>query len=174
MKRWSTDEWKVAVARMWAVKQELISVDDAFEHRLPRVACTDAEIAECEQRISESLHPEHRMLLSVAGGWPAFWHDVDILGAAEIGQGELWNDGRMRLELLESEGVVPPHTLLPVALSRHDKDLFAVVRQHHRDWGKVVWLAGEEIERFDGFQEFVSSMAEYLRIERAQLDKGMH
>ena len=170
MMRWSPDEWKIAVAQMWSVKQRLSAVDHAFEHRLPRVAATAMEIDDSERRIGETLHPEQGGFLSVAGGWPAFWHDVDVLGPAELGRGELWNDGLERLSLLEHEGVVLAGVYMPVAVSRHDKDLFVISKRNGENWGELLWLAGEEVDRFPTFREFLLSMTEYLRSELAELE----
>lgn len=170
MTDWTSDACTIAIAQMWCVKQQLAGVDDLFEHRLPRVAATEQELVATEHRIGEVLHREHRVFLSVANGWPAFWHDVDIFGAEELGHGGAWETAMAHVDVLEREGVVAKCGYWPIAVSQGDRDLFVIGRKGGNDWGEILWLAGYEVERFGGFAEFLGSMTEYLKRELASCD----
>lgn len=53
--------------------------------------------------------------------------------------------------------------LLPIAATRQDKDLFVLVKPGAKQSGSVVWFAGTEIQRFDGFEEYFLVMVDYNR-----------
>lgn len=55
--------------------------------------------------------------------------------------------------------------LLPVAVSRTDKDLFVMVTAEGEQHGQVIWLAGGEIDTFSSFSDFFEAMIDYNKEE---------
>ena len=55
--------------------------------------------------------------------------------------------------VLEGSGVLR-HELLPIAVSKFDRDLFVLCLPSSSRPGEIIWFAGEEIDRFENFDEY--------------------
>lgn len=78
------------------------------------------------------------------------------------------------LEIINRAGM----DLLPIAMTRpgerdSDPDLFAVVKHHRPDCGRVFWFADEGIDRFENFDAFFLAMLDYNREELQDLSKSI-
>jgi hypothetical protein len=76
-------------------------------------------------------------------------------------------DGRYRDFLRFANGwrsfyqKVPRDRLLPIATTLEDRDLFVL----DLETGEVIWLAGEEIDRYPNFDEYFAAMVAYNQQE---------
>lgn len=164
-------DWTSRIAELVFVKRSLVEADrnGLWPHHLPGLAATDAELLAAEARIGEALNSLHRAFLAAAGGWRGFFQAVDLFGPSDFLAGERWARGVRLLEdidaaILEDIGFQRAQ-LLPIAASSGEIDLFVIGRQASRCPGVVVWLAGDEVERFASFDEYFAAMVDYNRRE---------
>ena len=151
---------------MVLAKQALAVADPAgvFPHHYPSVAAASSAIEHLEQVMSVTLDAEHRSFLSFADGWRGFFHSVDLLSIAQLGEGEgavakaLLDD--LPDALFDSIGT-PRDSLLPIAASEFDIDIFVMPIAAGTVLPLVTWLAGEEVDRFTSFASFFESMIQY-------------
>jgi len=168
---WSVNDWKVAVARYWLIKQEIQARDTRalWDHRLPALASTEAELAVTERRIGQPIDPQYRNFLLVAGGWQSFWHSVSIFGPSDLSGGPLMEQAQDSLSILEDNDIVESSSVLPIAIASQDTDLFVIGRKGTQSEGTVIWLSGEEVDRYSGFEDFFLAMTEYAKRDLADL-----
>jgi hypothetical protein len=170
-------DWKARIVELVLVKQRLHEVDreGLWEHRLPAVAATPAELQAAETALGEPLDALHRGFLTAAGGWLAFWHDVDLFGPGDLVGGPRWSRGAQAVADLEEDVVrsagVTREVLLPIAVSAADLDLFVLTRRAAARPGMVLWFAGAEVDRFADFHEFFVAMTDYNRLEVQALEQ---
>lgn len=165
------------IVEMVRVKQAVAEVDvhKLWPQALPRVAATEAELRGVEERLGEALDPQYRMFLSLAAGWPAFFHACDLFGPDELsGRGA----GARGLELLSyldpvalDDAKIARDDVRAIAVDRQDMDLFVIGRPSSSIPGVVIWFAAYEIERFATFDAFFLAMIEYNRLEVQALAK---
>jgi hypothetical protein len=163
-------DWKQRIAVMALVKQKLAEVDTEglWEHRLPRVAASQERLREVEAHLGEALDPSYRDFLRHADGWPAFYQTVDLFGSDDLLGGDRFRHAEEMLGYAEDEqhaGRGLRRDLLPIAASPVDLDLFVMTRRSSPQPGTVIWLAGSEIDRFPGFDEYFLAMIDYNRTE---------
>jgi hypothetical protein len=173
-------DWETEIAVAWRVLECTRQLDVAglWEYHLPHLRATEQELRGTEAALGFQLDPVFRAFLAYANGWPDFYQTADLFGTRDLLDGPLM---RSALELLSvtDDAVwgglgVGSSGLLPIALAKHDKDLFAIVKPSHRFSGQVVWLAGTLIDRFADFGEFFLSMVDYnrLRFNRLRAKAG--
>lgn len=161
------------------VKQALAEVDvtNLWPHHLPSVAATDEQIRAAEQHLGFALDARYTTFLRYANGWRGFIQTVDLFGTDDLSGSELMAYARSLLGFVEPEVLalskLRRDDLLPIAATRHDKDLFVLVKPPAHDSGTVVWFAGTEIQRFDGFEEYFLSMVDYNR-SQVELTRKKH
>jgi len=51
--------------------------------------------------------------------------------------------------------------LVPIAASDVDLDIFFISKNKSVGEGEVIWFAGQEIQRFRGFEDFFLTMVDY-------------
>lgn len=64
----------------------------------PNPGATDDELRDAEARLGRELHPDHRLLLSIANGWDGMLL-ADFLGTADIGHGPRWESSQENLTI---------------------------------------------------------------------------
>jgi len=143
---------------------------------MPHLGAREEQLAEAEQRLGIRLDGQHRDLLRHANGWPLFFTYTDLLGTDELGTGPLWQKGQELLELYYSEAPVPsdfpPHEeLLLIAVGELVTDVFALwLGGPEANSGRpVLWLAGEEVDRWPNVREWLLSVNQYLQNDIAKL-----
>lgn len=172
-------DWKRRVVELVLIKQRLADADkeELWEHHLPGVAATSAQLTAVEAKHGK-LDASYREFLSVAGGWRGFFQTVDLLGPDDLLGGARWKRavellGYLEPGVLHAAGVNRDE-LLPIAVSSVEIDLFVMTRPMSRQPGVVIWFAGDEIERFSSFDEFLAAMRDYNRREIEQLSEHPH
>jgi len=167
----TSTNWKQVIVDLVLLKQKLAEVDTEglWEHHLPAVAATEAELASVEAHMGESLAPSHRDFLLHAYGWSAVHQTVDLFGSADLRGGPRFVHATEMLGYVEDEvldaGNLRRADLLPIAASPVDLELFVITRRSAATPGVVVWFAGAEIDRFPTFDEYMLAMLDYTRLE---------
>ena len=175
-------DWRREIVRLARIKEEIQASDKSglWEYRLPGVAATPDELAEVEEHLQCRLEPQYREFLSFADGWPSFFQNVDLFGTGDLVSGPRMQIARQSLAAIEPAVVeqagLDASTLLPIAATAVDLDLFVTQVVDGEQRGPVVWLAGAEIDRFATFEDFVLAMIEYnareLEVVKSQLHPG--
>jgi hypothetical protein len=168
-------DWRPDIVRLVEIKQ---AIDDAdverlWEFHLPRVAATEEELSDTEVAIGTRLDPEYREFLGYANGWPSFFHTIDLFGTDDLTGSARLDIAIQKLDAVEpvvyEQSGLQRDALVPVASTTEDLDLFVMPVSDGQQWPPVVWLAGDEVERFASFGEFVDAMIEYNVRELATL-----
>ncbi|MBO0981433.1 SMI1/KNR4 family protein [Microbacterium sp. SD291] len=170
------EDWRPPIVEMVMVKQNLAAWDPKgiFPNHLPEVAATEESIHVAEQALGVRFDREHRGFLSFADGWKCFHQSITLLGTTELVAGPL-RDAALEAfeyapELLEELGR-STESLLPIAASLEQADVFVMLIDDGSVGPKVLWLAeGELIDTFDSFGQYFISMIEYTnrRITKMQ------
>jgi hypothetical protein len=168
-------DWKTEIAVAWKVLQTVQDADweGLWAYHLPRVAASEQELHDTEEILGFGLDPMFRAFLTYANGWPDFHHSADLFGTDELRGGQLMGRAEEMLSVVDSavwNGNRVSHSdVLPLAVSKHSIDVFAIVRPSCDSAGQVIWLAGEVVERFANFDEFFLTMVDYNRLEARRL-----
>jgi len=171
-------DWKSEIAVAYRVQQYLEECDHnkIFEYHLPRVKATEDSLCAVEAILGHSLDARYRQFLSYADGWPDFYQTVDLFGTKE-----LRGNGAMNLaldiitstdEVVWSDLGLQATGILPIAVAKHDRDLFVIMRPGYSRAGQVLWLAGAPVEWFPDFDEFFLTMVDYNRVAIDQFKRG--
>jgi len=164
------DSWKDNIVTMIYVKQELMKqdVNGIWPHYFPEVAANDEDIRQAETSLGFEIDQCYSEFLKTANGWKGFFQTVDLFGTNELSNPTIMQYVFSLLNAVE-ECVVEStgfsrEELLPFAATRFDKDLFVITGQSSHKPGTVIWLAGEEIDRYSSFEEFFLAMIDYNRL----------
>lgn len=162
--------WNEEIGAAHLVKKHLHSIDieSVWEFHMPSVAATEAEVCLVESELGRNLDNQYREFLRHANGWRCFLQAIDLFSLEDLQNGERHDKARTLLASLEPlEKVCGEATenVMPIAVSQDSIDLFIVVGDTGRNPGSVCWLAGQEVDRFDNFEEFFLAMVDYNREE---------
>ncbi|HEK9100066.1 SMI1/KNR4 family protein [Bacillus pfraonensis] len=156
--------WKVHISAMVAVKQD---VEQIWPHHFPEVGANEAEICLVEKKIGYKLNQKYRNFLKYANGWKGFYQTVDLFGTEQLKTTMHYAEKLLNAieeDILKESGVFR-NQLLPIAVTEFDRDLFTLCLPNSSTPGAVVWFAGEEIDRFENFEEYFLKMIDYNREE---------
>lgn len=163
----ATPEWEARIVALVELKEAMsaLDTDELWDYRLPEVAATPVLLARAETALREPLDSAHRRFLEAAGGWPAFWHTVDLMTPAQLVSGAHRQRAEGLLGALDGD-VLSGHglqrdRLQPIAVATDDLDVFLIDRR--TDPGAVLWFAGPLVDRFRDFDEYFEAMIEYHR-----------
>lgn len=162
-------QWVVRIVRMLEVRNKMYIADkeQLWEYYYPEVAANTEDVESLQKRLNIRLSQDYIDFLLRADGRKRFYQDVDLFGTQDFDT-EIMTYAKqlLNIELEYHDSLCQiKDDLLPVAVSRTDKDLFVMVLTEGEDFGKIVWLAGGEIDRFSSFVEFFDSMMEYNRLD---------
>lgn len=176
--------WPQEIAKLAFVKQALAEVDKngVWPHHLPAVAAPQARLAEVEAYLGYRLDTKYVDFLRHADGWQGFYQSVDLFGSGDLMGGE-----KMHLACSLAEAIVDSvwvqagisrEDVLSIAATAVDRDIFLLGKPNTPVSGTVLWFAGEEIDRFENFDEFFLAMVDYNREEvnyfKSKLSKPGH
>ncbi|MDM5186394.1 SMI1/KNR4 family protein [Bacillus sp. DX4.1] len=164
--------WNDHIAIMVAVKQELMNqelmnqdVEHIWPHHFPDVGADEADICLVEKKIGYKLDQKYRDFLKYANGWKGFYQTVDLLGTEQFKTTTRMHYTKKLLNAIEEdvlkESGVFRNQLLPIAVTEFDRDLFTLCLSNSSTPGAVIWFAGEEIDRFENFEEYFLAMIDY-------------
>ncbi|PDZ08819.1 1,3-beta-glucan synthase regulator [Bacillus pseudomycoides] len=163
--------WKDHLSTMVVVKQELLKqdVEQIWPHHFPKVGANEAEICLVEKKIGYKLDQKYRDFLKYANGWKGFYQTVDLFGTEQLKESNVMNYAKVLLHAIEDDVLKESgffrHHLLPIAVTEFDRDLFTICLPNSSTSGAVIWFAGEEIDRFENFEEYFLAMIDYNREE---------
>jgi len=172
--------WPALIGRLIEVRAEVDAADPQHlqPHTLPRVKASESEVADFEQEIGERVPAEYRDFLLHADGWPKLHFDVDLFGLPELRGGGSWNIGEQTLETYDNEGVLDDSgvgltDIVPVGAGPGMSTVFAIVRNGLPQAGAVLWFSdGQEVERYQGFADFIASRIAYTERRLGKLRAG--
>lgn len=158
-------DWKAEIARTWHWKQIAAAHDKAgaLPCKLPRVGARPEEIASAEHAVGRVFPAEFKEFISLANGWQGFYVLTDLFGTPDFMNGR----SQKALERPEvSEFVLENgwklEEVVAIGASDLDVDVFLLITEEAGNLpGGVVWLAGEEVDRYPTFHEFFGSMVNY-------------
>ncbi|PEP60481.1 SMI1/KNR4 family protein [Bacillus pseudomycoides] len=169
--------WKGHISTMTAVKQELMKqdVEQIWPHHFPKVGANKAEICLVEKTIGYKLDQKYRDFLRYANGWKGLYQTVDLFGIEQLKETHMINCAGVLFHTIEDDVLRESgflwHQLLPIAVTEFDRDLFTLCLPNSSIPGAVIWFAGEEIDRFENFEEYFLTMIDYNREEVFALRK---
>ncbi len=170
-------DWAELIGYSATLRSRLAEVDPQLSPMtMPRLAASEEQLAKAEQRLGTQLDAQHRALLRHGNGWPLFFTYTDLLSTDELGAGPLWDKAQELLDLFFSEAPTPAdfparETLLPVAAGEDVTDVFALwtTGPQTRHGRPILWLAGEEVDRWPNMREWLLSINQYLNNDLAKL-----
>lgn len=165
------NDWRKEIATAWLVKQSMMKLDTEkiYEYHLPEVAASQAQVAEVESHLGFHLDPHYRAFLLHSNGWRRFLQSTDLFGTEELLRGPKNACGQFLLSMLDDglliKSSLKRNQLLPIAASDRDRDLCVITHPNSTNPGMVIWFGGEEIERFQNFDDYFLAMVDYNRLE---------
>ncbi|MEV6235916.1 SMI1/KNR4 family protein [Lentzea sp. NPDC051838] len=164
-------DWEALIGHSVLLRQQLTRLDPELSpYTVPGEGATEEQLRLAESRIGCPLDPLYRDFTRRANGWKSFFTYAHLLGTEQLGQGELWQKGNELLGLHYSEGpprdgFPPPSEVTVIGVGTEVTDLFVMWRTGPVLNGghQVSWLAGEEVDRYPTFRDFLLSVNQYLR-----------
>jgi hypothetical protein len=157
--------WPDLIGLLVLVKQEIAEREPGgpYVYALPRVGASAADLDAAAARVGE-LDPEYREFLTFADGWPEFSLSTQLMGTSDL-LGAVYDTAQDYLEttLAPADLGLDAARLLPVAVASEDKDVIVVGRPGTPLAGQVVWLAGEEVDRYPSFRAWFTDTLEHHR-----------
>lgn len=167
--------WRENIATMVLVKQELMKQDvkHIWSHHLPEIGANEDSILAVEKELRLKLDSMYRDFLKYANGWKGFYQTVDLFGTEQLKGSTIMDYAKILLNAIDDdvlkESGFSRDQLFPIAVTESDKDLFVLCLPNSPKPGAVVWFAGEEIDRFENFNEYFLAMIDYNRDEVSAL-----
>lgn len=156
---------KDLIGYLYIVREKIRSEDKKglWDYYCPQIRNTEHNIEEWEKRHNICLPESYRNFLLAANGWKCVCQDRDLFSLEEL---SLSNDNQYietrdfcKDNLLNTGN---KELLLPIGGSEYSYDIFLLVLDSNCDYfGQVLWVAGEEIERYQGFEEFFLSIIQH-------------
>lgn len=167
-------DWRILIAKNALLKSKINEADinRVWSYHLPSLAATQEQVERFQEKIRRKVPEEYLSFLKCANGWKGFFQNNDLLGTADTFSKDC-------MDLLNSEFYnlrdvsidnISKSDLFPIGVNYTDKDIFFLVLSQNEYYGKVIWFAGEEIQRFENFSDFFSSMIAYNERELAKLE----
>ena len=161
--------WKERIIMMLMVKNALDQADkeQLWEYHYPEVAAQIKEILSVQKKLNVKFSEEYTEFLQCANGWKAIYQLVDLFGTRDFDSESMeYARKLLKMEMVNDKSLDRlGGSLVPIAVSRTDKDLFVMILAEGKEYGQVIWLAGGEVERFDSFCDFFDAMIEYSKEE---------
>jgi hypothetical protein len=170
------DDWRKQISIAHLVKQRVAQLDvlGLWSHHLPEIAASPEEIAQTELVLGEPLDEKFRRFLCFANGWQNFYHSVDLFGTKDLFNGPRNKRAQEILQTLEPLDRIcgaMRTDVMPIAVSQNSIDVFVIGRHGVPMSGTVIWLAGQEIDRYSDFDEFFLAMVDYNRDDATALER---
>lgn len=141
-----------------------------WEYYLPNKSATEKDINLIEEQLKIEIDKEIKEFWLHSNGWDCFYQMVDLFGTEDM-LSEKMNHAKKLLSInLLYQDEFTMDQLLPIAVSREDMDIFASVISKNTEYGKVIWYAGGEIERFASFKIFLVEMTKYCEQDMNDLN----
>lgn len=162
-------DYKAAIGYLFQIRERIRAVDLAglYEYCYPKIAASENAITEWEDSQMVSLPKQYKNFLLAADGWKNVSQDKSLFGLNDL---SLASDSKYvkRLDYcvdnLDSTGDIK--YLLPIGAAEYANDLYLLVLDKSSSfYGNVIWAAGEEIERYNDFDDFFLSLIAYSKYD---------
>lgn len=170
--------WPVLISKVIYHKQIAAEHDKKgiLPWHLPRVAAPLATIEKIEITSGIVLSKEYKEFLAHADGWPGFHITTDLFGSDDFAKGRHRRAIQTRpgiSQLLAEQGI-NIERVCAIGASDEDIDAFVLVSSDGGPLaGRVLWLATQEVDRYEGFKDFFLAMIEYnARIAKRMKEKS--
>lgn len=158
-------DWKSEIARMVYWKQVAAGYDvlGALPWHLPNVAASLYDVLSAERVLGTPFPSEYREFLGYADGWRGFEITTDLFGTRDFLTGRATKLlTRPELDNFISTLGIDREYIIPIGCSEFDLDVFLAIGDRSPVLpGGVIWFANEEVDRFNSFSEFFSTMINY-------------
>ena len=157
--------YRDAIGYLYSIRERIRAIDTKglFEYYCPRVRTTADEIRTWENKNQLKLPDMYKSFLMTANGWKCVSQDKDLLSLEELTLSKNNKHIEARdfcVNNLKNTGNID--LLLPIAASDYTYDLYLLVLDEKCEYyGQVIWVAGEEVERYNNFDLFFLSLIEY-------------
>lgn len=164
------EEWRDRIVAMIYVKQEIMKLDveQIWPHHLPEMAASEEALKKTEENLGFKINQDYREFLKMANGWKGFLQTVHLFGTQDLLGSQIMQYAQSLLGYVEDDVIKSTgflrEELLPIAATKYDKDLFVMTLPNSQKPGTIIWLAGEEIDRYANFTEYFLAMIEYNRL----------
>ena len=154
------------IQKMVTVRDEMRSLDSEKLYRYypPNKGCSAEDIFQVENRLKITMDSQYAKFLKCADGWREFFASISLMGTRELISGP---DMEMAKELLKIVHPLNPQLgfaedeLLPIAVDEVGACFFVITPPINGENGEVIWFAGQEVERYDSFDRFLSAILQY-------------
>ncbi len=162
----SLKKWKDLIGYACIIQNKLMQLDKKhiYEFHCPKLAATEEQINEAQAKIGFELPKDYKDFLLCANGWDCFWLNVDLFGTQELTSSRVTDALDLLFDVVIEyfpELEKRKNSILPIANSEEDLDTFILFLSNDEYYGKVIWIAGQEIDLFDSFEQFFCSMVLY-------------
>ena len=142
-------------------QMERLDIERIWEYYPPNKPIPKSKIIELENKLGLTLSSEYKEFLLCANGWQCFYQMVDLFGTEDF-VSEKMSEAKSRLEIERVyDNSYCYKNLLPIAVSRDDRDLFVIILDSCQKFGQIIWYAGGVIEIFESFKTFFITMMGY-------------
>lgn len=154
------------IKKMMAVRDEMRSLDSEklYHYYPPNKFCSAEDILQVENHLKITLDKQYAGFLRCADGWREFFTSISLLGTRELISSP---DMEMARDLLKIVYPLNPQLefaeedLLPIAVDEVGRYFFVITPSVNGGSGAVIWFAGQEVERYDSFNSFLSAILQY-------------
>ncbi|MEH3077134.1 MAG: hypothetical protein PGN11_10720 [Quadrisphaera sp.] len=165
MKAQMTDHWGTSIGLLIHIKTQILHADpdDIYGSEPPHLGASDADLDLAELRLSEKIDPQHRQLLQHADGWPRFFISNYLLTSQQLSDPLVIAQTRKSNELAIEHLDIDLDDWGLIAKDFEGRSTMLIGRTSRPFAGQVLWLDGEEIDRFPTVRDWFESMIAYHR-----------
>jgi hypothetical protein len=153
------------IAYLYIVREKMRFEDknNLWDYYCPRVKSTNEEITRWENQNGMVLPESYKAFLLAANGWPKVFQDKDLFGLEQLS----FSKENKYIQYLSYcvdnlYDVGNKECLLPIGGTEYSYDLYLIILDKKSDhYGQVLWVAGEEVERYNDFNSFFESLIAY-------------
>jgi len=173
-------EWRETLAHIKSAQIEIMRTRPYKDFGLvPNPGASETAIAAAEARIGVRLPESYREFLALSDGWPRFYDGATLLGTANLGRREYEDVVQAVFRSAETPvpDVGPPSSrrvlrrpLIPFGVDLQGTTMFAFDRNQVGTKGELAVIAwvSELGLTFQGFDEFLSHVLEWLTLDRSE------
>jgi hypothetical protein len=153
------------ISEMIDIKKTLKIADkeELLEHHLPEKPADLQMITEVQNFLNVKFSDEYIDFLTKANGWKGFLQSIDLFGTYDFKSNKMQQARELLeidIEYIDFFKDIKDY-LLPIGKNTMDCDLFIMILAPNEDYGKIIWTAEGEVERFDSFNHFFEEMIKY-------------
>lgn len=131
-----------------------------YEYDAPNEPATEDQLENWEHDNNLIIPPSYRDFLLNANGWKNIIQAVELFSIDDLS----FDESNQYIEFLSFSidnlsDYGNKAFLLPIGANHESYDLYVMVLDSNSEYcGQVIWVAGEEVERYDDFEHFFISL----------------